>query len=135
MNIRIYVINMMNTHWVACYTKKEVTYFDSFGVANILKKILKIIAVFSIWKSLRVSKKACIKILAHAIYSYRFFPFTYILLFCCKIKDRCDRCFPQQTRPQTTIQLYILQDYFCVGIGFSMNSKCHTLPIVYTMLV
>ena len=36
----------MNTHWVACYTKKEVTYFDSFGVANILKKILKIIAVF-----------------------------------------------------------------------------------------
>ena len=40
--------------------------------------------------------------------------------------------FPQQIRPQTTVQWYILQDYSSVRISFNMNNKCHTLPIAYT---
>ena len=63
------------------------------------------------------------------------FSYTYTLLFCCRIKSCCERCFPQQTRPLTTVQLGILQDYSRVKIGFNMNNKRHTLPIVYTMLV
>ena len=63
------------------------------------------------------------------------FSCTYNLLFCCKIKSCCDPCFPHQVRPQTIFQLYILQDYSSVRIGFNMNHKYHTLPIVYTMLV
>ena len=43
--------------------------------------------------------------------------------------------FPQQIRPQTTVQLGVLQECTSVRIGFSMNHKRHTLPIVYTMLV
>ena len=31
--------------------------------------------------------------------------------------------------------LYILRDYSSAGIGFNMISKCHTLLVVYTMLV
>ena len=38
-------------------------------------------------------------------------------------------------RPQTTVQLYILGYYSSVRIGFNMNNKHHTLPIIYTMLV
>ena len=36
---------------------------------------------------------------------------------------------------QTIVQLYILWYYCNVRIGFNMNNKRHTLPIVYTMLV
>ena len=43
-------------------------------------------AVFSKGKSLRVLQKACIKIVACAIYIYIFFSYIYILLFCWKIK-------------------------------------------------
>ena len=78
-------------------------------------------------KSLRVVQRARIKIVARAIYTYRFFSFTYTLLFCGKIKTCCDRCFPQQIRS--------LRDYPSVGIGFNMNNKRHILPIVYTMIV
>ena len=46
-------------------------------------------AVFSIWKSLWVLQKACIKVVACAIYTDLFFSCTYILLFCCKIKSSC----------------------------------------------
>ena len=44
-----YVINLdeyrdIGTHWVALYVNnKTVTYFDSFGVEHILKKIIKFI--------------------------------------------------------------------------------------------
>ena len=38
-------------------------------------------------------------------------------------------------KPQTTVQLYILGYYSSVKIGFNMNNKRHTLPIVYIMLV
>ena len=38
-------------------------------------------------------------------------------------------------KPQTTVQLYILGYYSRVRIGLNMNNKCHTLPIVYMMLV
>ena len=64
-----------------------------------------------------------------------FFSYTYTLLFCWKIKCCCDRYFPEQIRPQTTVQWYILQNYLSVKIGFNMINKCHTLPIAYTMLV
>ena len=32
------------------------------------------------------------------------FSYTYTLLFCGKITSCCDRCFPQQIRPQITVQ-------------------------------
>ena len=37
--------------------------------------------------------------------------------------------------PQTTVQLYILGYNSSVRIGFNMNNKHHTQPIVYIMLV
>ena len=33
------------------------------------------------------------------------------------------------------IYIYMLQDCSSVGIGFSMNKKCHILPVVYNTLV
>ena len=44
--------------------------------------------------------------------------------FCWKTKSCCDRCFSEQIRPQTTVQLYVLQDYSSVRIGFNMINKC-----------
>ena len=61
-----------------------------------------IYAVFSIWKTLRVIEKACMKILACAIYTYLFFLYIRTPLICWKIKSCCDHCFLQQIRPQTT---------------------------------
>ena len=79
-----------------------------------------------------VLQKARINIVAGAIYAQLFFPYTYTLLVC----SSCDCCFPQQIRPQTTIQLYILRDYSNERIGFNMINKQHKLlPIIYTMLV
>ena len=43
-------------------------------------------AVFSKGKSLQVLQKACIKIVARAIYIYIFFSYIYTQLFCWKIK-------------------------------------------------
>ena len=51
------------------------------------------------------------------LHLYTYF-FTYILLFCCKIKTCCHHCFPLQIRPQTTIQPYILHDYSSVRFDF-----------------
>ena len=79
--------------------------------------------------------KARIKIVVGAIYTNLFFSYTYTFLFCWKIKSCCDPCFPQQIRPQTPVQLYILQDYSSERIGFSMINKRQTVPIGYTMLV
>ena len=56
------------------------------------------------------------------------FSFKYTLFVCIKIKSCYDHSFPQQIRPQKTVQLYMLRD-------FNMNNKPHSLPIVYTMLV
>ena len=55
------------------------------------------------------------------------FSCTYTLLFCWKIKSCCDHCHPQQIRPQTIVQLYILWGYSSVKIGFNTKNKCHTL--------
>ena len=52
-----------------------------------------------------------------------------------EIKSCFDCCFPQQIRPQTTVQWYKLWDYSSVRIGFNIINKCHTQPISYTMLV
>ena len=78
--------------------------------------------VFSIKKSLRVlfTLTQC-------------FSNTYTLLFYWKIKSCCDRYFPQQIRPQTTVQLYVLRDYSNVRIGFNIINKRHILPIVYSV--
>ena len=67
------------------------------------------------------------------ILSHKFFHIT--LLFCSKKKSCCDHCFPKKIRPQTTIQLHMLQDFTSKRISFNRNRKCHLLPIVYTMLV
>ena len=48
---------------------------------------------------------------------------THTLPFCRKIKSCCGRCFPQQIRPQTTVQWYILPEYSSVRIGFNMINK------------
>ena len=56
------------------------------------------------------------------------FPYTYILI-CWKIKSCRGRCFSQQIRPLTTVQLCILQDYSNVRIVLNMNLKLHTLSI------
>ena len=85
-------------------------------------------------KSLHVLQKARIKIVTRAIYTYLLFSYTYTLLFCWKTRSCCDNCFPQEIRPQTTIQWYLLQYYFSTRIGFIMIKKRHALPIVYTML-
>ena len=37
------------------------------------------------------------------------------------VKYYCDHCSPQQIRPQTTVQIYILQDYSSVRIGVTKN--------------
>ena len=84
--------------------------------------------VFSTWKSARVLEKASIKIMARAIYTYWFFPYTYTVFFCWKIKSCHDRCFAQQIGPQTIVQLISV-------IGFKIINKRHILSIVYTMLV
>ena len=55
--------------------------------------------------------------------------------FAAKEKLCCDHCFPQQIRPQNTVQLNVLRDYLSGRIGFSLNNKCHPLPILYTLLV
>ena len=98
----------------------------------LLKRSVKNYCSLFIRTSLQVLQKAHIKTVAHAIYTYIFFfSYIYTLLFCWKIKSCCDRCFPQQIGPQTTVQWYILRDYSSVRIGFNMINKCHTLPIVY----
>ena len=70
--------------------------------------------VFAIRKSLWVLQKACIKIVARAIYTYLFFSYTYTLIFCWKIKSCCDHCFPQQIRPHTTVQRCIYYETILV---------------------
>ena len=66
--------------------------------------------------------------------SYFFFLYMHSLFFW-KIKICSDRCFRHQIRLQTTVQWYILRDYSSARIGFNIINKCHTLPIVYSMLV
>ena len=85
-------------------------------------------------KTTATATKTSIKIVVRAISTYLLFSFTYIILFCGKMKSCCDRCFPQQIRPQTTVQLYTLRDYSSERIGFSLNNKYHTVPIVCTTL-
>ena len=84
--------------------------------AVVLSRLLHF-SVFSIWKSLQVLQKACIKIVACAIYTYLFFSYTCTVLFRCKKKKGCcDHCFLQRIRPITTVRLCILQDYSSVRI-------------------
>ena len=59
-----------------------------------------------------------------------FFSYTYTLRFCWEIKSCCHRWLPQQTRPQITVQSYILRDCSSVRISFNMINNRHTLPIV-----
>ena len=65
-----------------------------------------------------IVKKARIKIVPYAIYTYLFFSYIFTLPFCWNIKSCCNRYFPQQIRPQITV-------------GFNMISKRHTLPIMH----
>ena len=46
----------------------------------------------------------------------------------------CDHCFLQEIRPQINLQIYILQDYSSVIIGFNVIKR-HKLPVVFNMLV
>ena len=61
----------------------------------------------------------------------RFFSYTCTLHFCWKIKRCCDRCFLQQIRQHTTVQLYILRNVSSVMIGFNMINKRRILPITH----
>ena len=64
------------------------------------------------------------------LHSPIFFPDTYTLLFC----GSCDHCFPQQIRPQTTVQLYILQVYSREN-WFQCDKQTTPTSAHYTMLV
>ena len=101
-------------------------------ILRLLIALVKIhqIPVCYIRKSLQVLQKAHIKIWPMPFTLNLFFSYTYTLLFCNKMKSCCDRYFPQQIRPQTTVQLYKLQDYSSVRIHISMINKRHTPPIV-----
>ena len=107
-------------------------------------------AVFSIWKSGLNYIWKMYSILLIFLYAVQSFPYenrcecckklasrssTMHSLFFWKIKICCDRCFRQQIRLQTTVQWYILRDYSSARIGFNIINKCHTLPVVYSMLV
>ena len=76
--------------------------------------------------------KQRIKILACAIYTYLFLSFTNTRLLL--QNKKLWSLFSQPIRSQTTIQLYILLDYFRVRVCFNINNKRHTLPILYTTL-
>ena len=113
--------------YLFCFTK-----ILKFSVYN-SQMLVAYLTVFYIGKSLSVLQKACIMIVACAIYLYTlntyFFSHKCTLLFCWKIKSSCDPwCFPQQIRPQTTVQWYILWEHSNVRIDFSMINKGHTLP-------
>ena len=58
-----------------------------------------------------------------------YFFLTFFLLFCCKLNSCCECCFPQQNRPQTTVQWYILRNCSSVRIGLNIINKRHTLPV------
>ena len=111
--------------WVELYMENvfDITYFPVCRT------------VFSIWKSLRVLRKAPMKIVAGPLYTSLFFFLYMHSLFFWKIKICSDRCFHQQIRLQTTVQWYIVRDYSSARIVFNIINKCHTLPIVYSMLV
>ena len=96
----------------------------------ILVIITSIFPVFSIWKSMLVLQKACTMIVAHVIYTYIYFSYTYTLFVCWEIKCYCHRWFPQQIRPKITAQSYISWGYSSVRIGFNMINNHYTLPIV-----
>ena len=68
-----------------------------------------------------VLKKNCIKIMAHAIYTHLFFFLTYTLLFCWKIKNCCNRCFPQQIRPPITVSILVWE---LVSIWLTNATHC-----------
>ena len=90
-------------------------------------------AAFSIPKSLWVLQETHVKCVARVIYTYLFF-FLYMYSPLPLENKKLWSRFPQLIRPQTTVQWYILWDYSSVRIGFSMISKRHILPIVYTTL-
>ena len=55
------------------------------------------------------------------------FSYTCTLLFCGKIISYCDRCFPQQIRPQTTSIMYITRlflDWGLVSIWIKNTTHC-----------
>ena len=64
------------------------------------------------------------------LFTLTYFSYIYTVLFHWKISC-CDRCFPQQIRPQITVQLYVLQDYSSVRTDFNIIYKCHTLPRIH----
>ena len=62
---------------------------------DIIKKTDNLLnAVFSIWKSLRVLKKLASKSCPVLFTRTYFFSFAKNLLFFCRRKSSCDRCFP-----------------------------------------
>ena len=78
--------------------------------------------------------KTCIRMVARATNIYLLFFYKYTPFFCCKTKSSCDCCFPEQIRPQNTVQLHRLKDCPNVEIVFNMNNKHHALSIVVTSL-
>ena len=81
-------------------------------------------------------QKACIKIVARAIYTYLFFSYTYTLLFCRNKKVAVSSA--NYTAEHCSIILlfnYMLQDYSSERTGFNMINKRHAQPVAYTMLV
>ena len=98
-------------------------------------KICPIWAIFSTWNSLQGYKKLTSRSCSRLFTLTYFFHSHTFTSTAAKQKVMWLYCLPQQIRLQATVQLYILWDYSSVRIGFSINKKCHTLAVVYTMLV
>ena len=83
-------------------------------------------SVFSIWKSLSVTKSShqnC----GPCYLNLPILSYTYTLLFCWE--NKVVAIAVSQIRPLTTVQLCILQDYSSGRIVLNMNHKRHTLSI------
>ena len=77
----------------------------------------------------------CYKKLASRLWPMLFYTIIYFFVYIhspllLEKKKRCDCCFPQQIRPQITVQLYIVREYSSVRIVFNAINKRHTLLIV-----
>ena len=89
----------------------------------------------SVTKSLHGDRGLCFLHTVH-LPIYLFFSYTYTLLFCWNIKSCFDCCFPQQIIPQTSVQWYNITTILLWRlVSMYIINKCHTLPIVYNMLV
>ena len=77
------------------------------------------LSAFTIRKPLRVLQKAGIKIMAHGIYTYLFFSYTYTLLFCYKIKSSSKKL----SRPSQIASTIMTMNVTCTPNNITHTQK------------